>query len=99
LYDANDNRIFSLPEIKKYAPLITQRGLGFISYDPEGISPDAEEADPVAAVRTAKQYADLAGIQLTVAPSQSIVSSYAGKLAIISLTGSYSSSQFDMVSI
>jgi hypothetical protein len=46
LYDAIDNRIVSLPEIKKYAPLIAQRGWGFISYDPEGISPDAEEADP-----------------------------------------------------
>jgi hypothetical protein len=46
-----------------------------------------------------KTICSLAGIQLTVAPSQSIVSSHAGKIAIISLTGSYSSSQFDMFSI
>ena len=72
---------FSLQEIKKYAPLVAQRGWGFISYDLEGISPDAEKADPVAAVRTAKQYADSAGIDLMVAPSQSIVSSHAGKIA------------------
>ena len=38
---------FSLPEIKKYAPLVAQRGWGFISYDLEGISPDSEEANPV----------------------------------------------------
>jgi hypothetical protein len=72
---------FSLPEIKKYAPLVAQRGWGFISYDIEGISPDSEEANPVAAVKTAKQYADSAGIQLMVAPSNSIVSSHAAKIA------------------
>ena len=42
---------FSLTEIKKYTSLVAQRGWGFISYDLEGISPDAEEADPVKAVR------------------------------------------------
>ncbi len=42
---------FSLTEIKKYASLVAQRGWGFISYDLEGISPDAEEANPVKAVR------------------------------------------------
>jgi hypothetical protein len=72
---------FSLPEIKKYAPLVAQRGWGFISYDIEGVSPDSEEANPVAAVKTAKQYADSAGIQLMVAPSNSIVSSHAAKIA------------------
>lgn len=72
---------FSLPEIKKYAPLVAQRGWGFISYDLEGISPDSEEANPVAAVKTAKQYADSAGIQLMVAPSNSIVSSHGAKIA------------------
>jgi len=72
---------FTLAEIKKYAPLVAQRGWGFISYDLEGISPDAEEADPVAAAKRAKQYADSAGIQLMVAPSQKIVSSHAAKIA------------------
>ena len=66
---------FSLPEIKKYASLVAQRGWGFISYDLEGISPDSEEADPVKAVKQAKAYAAAAGIQLMVAPSQKIVTS------------------------
>ena len=72
---------FSLAEIKKYAPLVAQRGWGFISYDLEGISPNAEEADPVKAVRTAKQYATNAGIKLMVAPSQKIVSSHGAQFA------------------
>ncbi|HEX6281985.1 MAG TPA: PKD domain-containing protein [Nitrososphaera sp.] len=72
---------FSLPEIKKYAPLVAQRGWGFISYDLEGISPDSEKADPVAAVEEAKQYADAAGIDLMVAPSQAIVRSHAAAIA------------------
>ena len=72
---------FSLTEIKKYASLVAQRGWGFISYDLEGISPDAEEADPVKAVRQAKSYASAAGIQLMVAPSQKIVSSHGSAFA------------------
>ena len=72
---------FSLAEIKKYAPLVAQRGWGFISYDLEGISPDAEEADPVRAVKQAKSYASAASIQLMVAPSQKIVSSHGAAFA------------------
>jgi len=72
---------FSLPEIKKYASLVAQRGWGFISYDLEGISLDSEEADPVKAVKQAKAYAAAAGIQLMVAPSQKIVTSYAAQIA------------------
>jgi hypothetical protein len=72
---------FSLPEIKKYAPLVAQRGWGFISYDLEGVSPDSEEADPVKAVKQAKVYAAAAGIRLMVAPSQKIVSSYGARIA------------------
>ena len=77
LHQVPDSRkgleFFSLAEIKKYAPLVAQRDWGIISYDLEGISPNAEEADPVKAVRQAKSYASDAGIQLMVAPSQKIV--------------------------
>ena len=45
---------FSLPEIKKYAPLVAQRGLGFISYDLEGISPNSEEANPAGSSEDSK---------------------------------------------
>jgi hypothetical protein len=72
---------FSLPEIKKYAPLVAQRGWGFISYDLEGVSPDSEEADPVTAVKKAKQYADAANVDLMIAPSQRIARLYAAGLA------------------
>lgn len=80
-YTRKGLEFFSLPEINKYAPLVAQRGWGFISYDLEGISPDSEEADPVKAVKQAKAYAGAAGIQLMVAPSQKIVSSYGARIA------------------
>jgi len=72
---------FSLPEIKKYAPMVAQRGWGFISYDLEGVSPDSEEADPVTAVKKAKQYADEANVDLMIAPSQRIARLYAAGMA------------------
>jgi hypothetical protein len=72
---------FSLAEIKEHAPTVKKAGFGFIAYDLEPISPGADVADPVKAVKTAKQYATAAGVKLMVVPSQKIVTEYGVQFA------------------
>jgi hypothetical protein len=72
---------FSLAEIKEHAPTVKKAGFGFIAYDLEPISPGADVADPVKAVKTAKQYATAAGVKLMVVPSQKIVREYGVQFA------------------
>lgn len=80
-----DNRkgleFFSLAELEEHAPTVAAQGFGFISYDLESVSPDAEEADPVGSVIAAKEIADNNGIDLMVAPSHAITTTYSDDIA------------------
>lgn len=83
-----DNRkgleFFSLAEIQNYADDVASQGFGFISYDLEnGNSPSTEVSNPVTSIQTAKQYADAAGINLMVAPSNAISTNNADDIAAI----------------
>jgi hypothetical protein len=72
---------FSLAEINEHAKTVKEAGFGFIAYDLEDVSPSAEVADPVNAVKIAKQYASAAGVKLMVTPSQKIAEEYGVQFA------------------
>lgn len=72
---------FSLAEIKEHAITVKRAGLGFIAYDIESVSPSGDLVNPVSSVRTAKQYASAAGVQLAITPSQLLARQYGAQFA------------------